>query len=213
MTAILQWLSSHKRFAIEAILSLLLALSVSYGVIVHNKNKKLSESLELAYNNIEAYQGLQAGSQQANNVLQLTVDQFENSIDPVLEQIQEQIKKIKVKPKNVQSVATQTQTIDVTYKEPTKIEIVKDTTYNDSIVYNKYTKLYYNINKDTTWTRLDIKNKQSLIVHVDRVYKNKKSFIKRLFTFDFKKINKYKYEIINENDLIKTDSVRVIEII
>lgn len=213
MIAILKWFTDHKKFAIEAILSLLLALSVSYGIITHNKNKRLSESLELAQNNIEAYQGLQSNSQQANNVLQLTQDQFENSIDPLLKQIQEQIEKIGVKPKNVQNVATQTQIIDVTSKEPTKIEIVKDTTYNDSIIYNKYTKLYYTINKDTTCTRLDIKNKQNLIIHVERVYKNKKSFIKRLFTFDFKKVNRYKYEIINDNDLIKTDSVRVIEII
>lgn len=213
MATILQWLSSHKKFVVDAILCVLLALSVLYGAIVHNKNKSLSESLEIAQSNIEAYQGLQGNSQQANNVLYLTQDQFENSIDPILKDIQNKIDELDIKTKNVQSVATQTQIIDVTSKEPTKIEIVKDTTYNDSIIYNKYTKLYYTINKDTTSTRLDIKNKQDLIIHVQRVYKNKKNFFKRLFTLDFKKVNKYKYQIVNENDLIKTDSVRVIELI
>lgn len=102
------------------------------------------------------------------------------------------------------------QTLIVSSKEPIKINI--DTIYQDSIIYNKYTKLYYTINKDTLSTILDIKNNQDLIVHNKRVYKNKKSFIKRLLTLDFKKINKLSFELINSNDLIQTDSVRVIQI-
>jgi len=53
--AILQWLINHKRIAVDAILSLCVALSLIWGITTHNKNKKLSESLELAQNNIEAY--------------------------------------------------------------------------------------------------------------------------------------------------------------
>lgn len=34
----------------------------------------------------------------------------------------------------------------------------------------------------------------------------------RLLTLDFKKIDTYKYEIVNTNDLINTDSVRIVEI-
>jgi hypothetical protein len=34
----------------------------------------------------------------------------------------------------------------------------------------------------------------------------------RLLTLDFKKVNTYKYEIVNTNDLINTDSVRIVEI-
>lgn len=48
-------LKNHKRLAAELVLGALLALSVGYGTVVHNNNKKLSESLELAQNNIEAY--------------------------------------------------------------------------------------------------------------------------------------------------------------
>lgn len=44
-------------------------------------------------------------------------------------------------------------------------------------------------------------------------YKNKKSFIKRLFTLDFKKVTKNHYEIVNTNDLINTSDVRVVEIV
>ena len=42
---------------------------------------------------------------------------------------------------------------------------------------------------------------------------NKKNFIKRLFTLDFKKIDVYKYNIVNTNNLIQTSDVRVIEAI
>ena len=42
-------------------------------------------------------------------------------------------------------------------------------------------------------------------------YKNKKSFIKRLFTLDFKKVRVHEYRIINTNDLFKTSDTRVIE--
>lgn len=34
----------------------------------------------------------------------------------------------------------------------------------------------------------------------------------RLLTLDFKKVNTDRYEIVNTNDLINTDSVRIVEI-
>ena len=77
---------------------------------------------------------------------------------------------------------------------------------------NDLTTVYYTITNDSISIGLDIRNTQYLYTFVDRHYKNKKSFIKRLFTFDFKKVNSYKYEIVNTNDLINTDDVRVIEI-
>jgi len=58
---------------------------------------------------------------------------------------------------------------------------------------------------------LDIRNTQYLYMYHTREYKNKKCFLARLFTLDFKKVNKYKYKIKNTNDLIQTTDVRVIE--
>ena len=59
---------------------------------------------------------------------------------------------------------------------------------------------------------LDIRNDQYLFVYTTKEYTNKKTWIKRLFTWDWKKTIKNKYIIENTNDLIQTDSVRVIEI-
>lgn len=180
-----------------------------YGIIVHNKNLKLLESLNKAEQNIEVYQELY-NSQQTSNVLQLKPKDLENNLDPVVNNLIISAKKSNIKPKDIKTAATETQTILVNSKEP--IRICVDTLYQDSIIYNKYTKLYYTIHKDTMSTILDIKNKQDLIVYSKRVYKNKKSFIKRLLTLDFKKVNKIQFDLKNSNDLIKTDSVRVIQI-
>ena len=207
---ILKLLSMNKKFFLNVFLCVLTALSISYGIITHKENKRLSDSLEMANNNIEAYQELLNSSQQANNVLQLTVDQLQNTKDKQIEHITTIAKENNVKPKQIKTAATQTQIIDVTSENETKIHT--DSIVSDSIIYNIYTKLYYNIYNNNISTNLQIQNKQDLLIYSKREYKNKKNFIKRLLTLDFKKITKTEYKIINSNDLIQQDSVRVIQV-
>lgn len=179
---------------------------------MRNNNKKLTESLKIANNNIEAYQGLLSNSQQANNVLQLQLKDLEYTNDKQIASLVKSANDKNIKTKQISTAATQTQTISVTSENKTDIPLVKDTIITDSIIYNIYTRLYYTIQKDSIRTKLNVSNKQDLIVYTKREYKNKKSFFKRLFTLDFKKIDKVQYKIINSNDLIKQDSVRVIQI-
>lgn len=169
----------------------------------------------MAQNNIEAYQGSLSGSQQANNVLQLHVDELQQYNDELVHKLDSVRKELKIKPKYVKTAATQTQSINVIgSKEIEKdiITILKDTTYTDSIKFNDLTTVSYTIGKDTVSIGLDINNTQYLYIYTDKHYKNKKSFIKRLFTLDFKKVKSTKYIIENTNDIIKTDSVRVVEV-
>lgn len=168
----------------------------------------------MAQNNIEAYQGLLDSSQQANNVLKLDIKDLKNQNDVTLHKLDSIREKLKIKAKTVNTAATQTQTIDVIQSKGVGgdiISILKDTVYQDSINYNDLTTVYYTIGKDTVSVGLKFQNDQYLYIYTTKEYKNKKSFIKRLFTFDFKKITKTKYKIHNTNDLIKTDSVRVVE--
>lgn len=208
-------LLKHKRFTFELILGSLLALSICYGTIVHSSNKKLSESLEQAQNNIEAYQGMISNSDSVNSVLQMDLKNLQNSNDKLIQQIDSVRKQSKIKKTSLASAATQTQAIIVNKsKEITGkdlITILKDTTYIDSIQYNKYTTVYYTIGKDTVNIGLNLKNTQYLYTYKQKEYKNKKNFFKRLFTLDFKKVTRYKYKIINTNDLLKTSDVRIIE--
>ena len=208
------WLLKHKRLACEAVGALLLALSVYGGVTLYNKNKALSESLEMAKNNIEAYQDIVSGTQQANGVLILQVEELQNSKDKLIQQVDSVRKELGIKAKAVSNAATQTQTILVSKSKGVGvnlIEILKDTVYTDSIDYNNLTTVYYTIGKDTVDIRLDVKNTQYLYTHKTREYKNKKNFFKRLFTLDFKKVDRYKYKIVNTNDLIKESDIRIIE--
>ena len=207
ISAALTWLVANRNKLTTAILSLSVAILLSFGIFTYKQNKKLSESLERAQNNIEAYQGSLQGSQQANNVLRLSVDELQTQNDKLTQQLDSVRKELKIKPKHLHTAATQTQVINVIQSKERN-----DSIYKDTIQFNNLTSVSYYISKDSITIGLDVKNKQYLYVFKDRHYKNKKSFLKRLFTLDFKKVNTYKYEIINENDLIQTDSVRVVEI-
>lgn len=202
----LTWLVVHRNKLVKAILGLSVGILLAWGIMLSKQNKKLSESLERAQNNIEAYQGSLQGSQQANNVLRLTVDELQTYNDKLVHQLDSVREKLKIKPKHVQTAATQTQTINVIQT------VEKDTTYNGTISFNDLTTANYSISKDSITIGLDIKNKQYLYVFTDKHYKNKKNFFQRLFTWDFKKVTTHEYVIENTNDLIQTDSVRVIEL-
>lgn len=213
LSTLKSWLINHKRIAAEAILTLLLGLFVWNGISLHNQNKKLSEELEMANNNIEVYQGIANGALEANGVLKMNIKELENSKDTVILKVDSVMKANDIKPKEVTTAATQTQTLLVSAGKGVGgyIEVLKDTIYTDSLQYNDLTKVYYSIGNDSINMTLDVKNTQYLYTYKTREYKNKKGFFKRLFTWDWKKVDRYKYEIINTNDLLKESDIRIIE--
>lgn len=209
------WILAHWKTFVKAILGLAVGVLIGWSVMLHKQNKKLSESLETARNNIEAYQGVINGSQQANNVLQLDINELQTYNDELLHQLDSVREDLKIKDKQLKTAATQTQVINVSASKGVGgdlTEILKDTIYTDSIKYNPLTTVKYTIGKDTVSIGLDVRNTQYLFMYTTKEYKNKKSFLKRLITFDWKKVEKHKYEIENTNDVIKTDDVRIVEI-
>ena len=212
ITTILKYLLKNRKTLFKAISGLCVGLLLCWGITLHNQNKKLSQSLETAQNNIEAYQGLLSDSQQASNVLKLTVEQLQNSNDSVLHKLDSVRNELKIKPKQLHTAATQTQVLNVIGSKGVGGNIiVKDSIYTDSILYNPLTKVKYTIGNDTVNIAIDLRNEQYLYVYTKREYKNKKNFFKRLFTLDFKKVTKYKYNIVNTNDLLKSKDVRIVE--
>ena len=212
ITTILKYLLSNRKTLFKAISGLCVGLLLTWSIITHNQNKKLSQSLETAQNNIEAYQGLLSDSQQASNVLKLTVEQLQNSKDSILHKLDSVRKELKIKPKQIHTAATQTQVLNVIGSKGVGGNIiVKDSIYTDSILYNPLTKVKYTIGNDTVNIAIDLRNEQYLYIYTKREYKNKKNFFKRLFTLDFKKVTKYKYNIVNTNDLLKSKDVRIVE--
>ena len=214
MVAIMQLIKNNWRMLRNIVLGLLVASSLSFGIFYHNKANKLSEELKIANNNIEAYQDIVNDSQQASGVLKLDMNKLKEYNDKLIQQIDSIRKQNKIKSKELQVAATQKQILDVNKSKGVGgdiITIVKDSTYNDSIQYNNLTKIYYTIGKDSVNVRLKLNNTQYLYIYKHKEYKNKKNFFQRLFTFDWKKKYVYKYKIHNTNDLLKEDSVRVIE--
>ena len=210
--AIIKNLIANRKTLFKAISWLSVGLLLLFSIITYKQNKKLTESLEITQNNVEAYQELYNDSQQASNVLKLTVEQLQNSKDSVIQKLDSVKKELKIKPKQVKTAATQTQVINVIKSKGVKGDIlVKDTIYTDSIQYNPLTTVHYTIGKDTVSIGLNVENTQYLYIYTTKEYKNKKNFIKRLFTLDFKKVKKYKYKIVNTNDLLKNDDVRIVE--
>lgn len=213
LTAIM-WIKNNLKTLRNSFLWLLLALSLSCSIIYHNKSERLSEELKIANNNIEAYQDIANDSQQASTVLKLDMSKLKDYNDKLIQQIDSISKKSNIKSKEIQTAATQKQILDVTQSKGVGgdiITIIKDSTYKDSIQYNNLTKVYYNIGKDSVKIRIKLDNTQYLYIYKHKEYKNKKNFFKRLFTFDWKKVTKYKYKIHNTNDLVKEDSIRIIE--
>lgn len=168
----------------------------------------------MAQNNIEAYQGILDDSQQANNVLKLDIETLHQQNDKLLQKVDSVRKELKIKSSQVTTAATQNQVLYVNDGKGVGgdlTEILKDTTYTDTLKYNNLTTVYYTIGKDTVNICIDLRNTQYLYIYSKKEYKNKKNFLKRLFTLDFKKVKKYKYSIVNTNDLLKSEDIRIIE--
>lgn len=216
MKQLIQTIKKNYKLLLNAVLGLLTAFCLASGIFYHNKANRLSEELKIANNNIEAYQDALYGSQQASGVLRLDVKKLSEYNDKLVQQI-DSIRNIqKVKKNEIQVAATQKQILNVNKSKGVGgdiITIIKDSTYKDSLQYNPLTKVYYTIGKDSVNIKLDVQNTQYLYIYKHREYKNKKNFFKRLITFDWKKKDVYKYKIHNTNDLLKEDSIKIIEAI
>lgn len=217
ITTILSALSSLKKMlSFKTICGLAVAISFALNIFLLKSNQRLSAGLEMAQNNIEQYEGILFDKAERNRALMFDVQQLKNSNDRLVHELDSVIKSHKIKPANVRTAATQTQEILVTATRGVEEQFIQINTpskhYKDSIQFNEYTIVQYDISEDTIDIGIDIKNTQYLYTYKKKEWKNKKSFLKRLFTLDFKKVQKYNYEIVNTNDLIQTSDVRVIEI-
>lgn len=216
MQQILRKIKNNYKTLLNAICGLLIAFCVEFGIFYHNKANRLSQELKMVNNNIEAYQDALSGAQQASGVLRLDIKKLKDYNDKLVQQLDSVRKTEKLKSKEIQVAATQKQIINVNKSKGVGgdiITILKDSVYKDSLQYNNLTKVYYTIGKDSVNIKLDVQNTQYLYVYKHREYKNKKNFFKRLITFDWKKKDVYKYKIRNTNDILKEDSIRIIEAI
>lgn len=174
----------------------------------NSKLKKAQQDLDRAVNNYEYYQQLADTTKQNNKLLQLTVDEFKQSNDSLIQKIKETQKKLKIKDKQIdQTTYIQTEIIHDT------TVVIKDKDFDVVIKPNELTTIEIQKQDSLLTHKLDIQNDQTLFITSKKVYRNKyKNWFKRLIHFDFKKKIAYEYQIYNTNDLIDINNTRLIEI-
>lgn len=185
-------------------------MSLFRNYILQQQVIQLNAEVSDNTNVIEAYQGLLNDEYEKNRVLRLDVSTLSGVNDKLLNQLDSVKNELKISNKNLKTAMIQQSSVNVSEKE---YIIVNDSCeFNKEFKPNELTMLKIELKDDSLKYELNIKNDQYLYIDSKRDWKNKhKTFFKRLFTWDWKKINYYNYNIVNSNPIIKIGNTRVIE--
>ena len=202
LSNIISWLS--KNFKVLAVF--IIGIFAAFVVLQHNQLKNKNKEIDRLNNNILYYQEQQDTLQNDNRVLRLTVDEFKDSKDSIVQQLNNVRKELNIKDKQLEQAQSQTQQIIV----DTAI-VVKENNFKEVIKPNELTSIIIAKTDSILTAKIDIKNTQTLFLSSKKVYKHKyKNWFRRLLKFDFKKQRVYRYTIKNSNELIKVTDTKLI---
>lgn len=202
---ITNWFSHNFKLVTLSIISL---LTVAIFILSNQLNKKNTEINRL-YNNIQAYEQIVSGKEDNNRVLQLTINDLNNSNDSLLQELQQVKEKLNVKNKNL----VQAQVINTVIKDTITKVITLDKNFNEELKLNPLTTIKVTRTDSILTAKIDIQNQQILFIEEKKVYKNKyKNGWIRFWHFDWKKIRIKRYQIENSNPLIRVTDTRIIEV-
>lgn len=189
-----------------------IATTIFLGLNTVRLNKKIDKLDDvLARTSINMHYYEQALSKVENNniVLRLTVEDFKKSKDSLIVELKKQAKELKIKEKQLKTVASiETQISDTTVQELPKVD---NCDFCVELKPNQLTTIKVSRVDSTLTHVLDIRNRQDLFIDEKEVWRVK-GFFRRLFSLNFKKDKLSNYQIINTNPLIKTIETRVINI-
>lgn len=202
LSNIISWLS--KNFKVLAVF--IIGIFAAFVVLQHNQLKNKNKEIDRLNNNILYYQEQQDTLQNDNRVLRLTVDEFKDSKDSIVQQLNNVRKELNIKDKQLEQAQSQTQQIIV----DTAI-VVKENNFKEVIRPNELTSIIIAKTDSILTAKIDIKNTQTLFLSSKKVYKRQyKNWFRRLLKFDFKKQRVYRYTIKNSNELIKVTDTKLI---
>ena len=192
----------------QTIAVIIIMILTAFLFIQNDKLKTVNQRLDSVQNNYEYYMNKSSNVEDQNRILQLTIDDYKETKDSLINEIKTTQKKLKIKEKELYQTQIQKQEI----KHDTTV-IVKSPNFTLEIKPNSLTSIIINKQDSLLTHKLDIKNSQTLFVTNKRIYKNKyKNWFVRLLNFDFKKKNDIRYQIQNSNDLIEITDSRMIEL-
>lgn len=201
---VVSWFKKYYKIIAVIVITILTAI-LFYQ---HDQLQKKNLEIDRVTNNYEFYMKQTAESIQQNQVLQLTLNEYKETKDSLIQKIKATQKKLKIKEKELSQVQIQEQEIvhDTTV-------VVKSNDFEVEIKPNSLTSIIIS-RKDTLLKHhLDIRNSQTVFVGQKKTYKRKyKNWFQRLLHFDFKKKTIYKYQIDNSNKLIKIENTRIVEL-
>lgn len=199
------WFTNNIRVVVISIICLLTAAIFVLGSQLKNKNEEINR----LSNNIQAYEQIVSNKEENNRVLQLTINELNNSKDSLIQQVNEVKKELKVKDKNLKQV----QVINTVIKDTITKVITRDRDFSETLKLNPLTTIKVNRTDSILTAKIDIQNQQILFVEEKKVYKRAyKNWLIRFFHFDFKRIRIRQYQIENSNPLIKVTDTRIVEL-
>ena len=204
LTTIFGWFWKNIKIMAVIIISVLTAIIFYQDKQIKEKNRQIDR----VTNNTLFYQEQLSDKDKEIRTLNLTIDEFINTNDSIIQNIVNIQEELKIKDKELKQAQSQNQEINI----DTTI-VVGDKDFEKEIKPNELTSLII-IKKDSILTaKINIQNTQTLFISNKREYKNQyKNWFRRLIHFDFKKRDIYKYQIHNSNPLIKVKETRLITI-
>lgn len=204
LTTIFGWFWKNIKVMAVIIISIFAAIIFYQGKQIKEKNRQIDRIT----NNTLFYQEQLSDKDKEIRTLNLTIDEFKNTNDSIIQNIVNIQKELKIKDKELKQAQSQNQEINI----DTTI-VVGDKDFEKEIKPNELTSLII-IKKDSILTaKISIQNTQTLFISNKREYKNQyKNWFRRLIHFDFKKRDVYKYQIHNSNPLIEVKETRLITI-
>lgn len=204
LSNIISWLS--KNFKVLAVF--IIGIFAAFIVLQHNQLTNKNKEIDRLNNNIIYYQEQQDTLKDSNRVLRLTIDEFKDSKDSIVSQLNDARKELNIKDKQLKQAQSQTQQIIV----DTAI-VVKENNFKEVIKPNELTSIIIAKTDSILTAKIDIKNTQTLFLSSKKEYKRKyKNWFRRLLKFDFKKQTVYNYTIKNSNSLIKVTDTKLITV-
>lgn len=185
-------------------------IMVLTAIICFQKNQieKKNKQIDQISNNLEFYQEQLSDIDVQNRTLKLSIEDFKQSKDSLLQQINTVKDKLNIKDKQLKQAQLQNQEIkiDTTF-------IVDSPDFIKEFKPNELTSLIITKKDSLLTAKIDIQNTQTLFISTKKEYKNKyKNWFRRLIHFDFKKRFVYNYQIHNSNPIIKIKETRLVEI-
>lgn len=204
LSNIISWLS--KNFKVLAVF--IIGIFAAFVVLQHNQLTNKNKEIDRLNNNIIYYQEQQDTLKDSNRVLKLTIDEFKDSKDSIVSQLNDARKELNIKDKQLKQAQSQKQQIIV----DTAI-VVKENNFKKVIRPNELTSIIIAKTDSILTAKIDIKNTQTLFLSSKKEYKRKyKNWFRRLLKFDFKKQTVYNYTIKNSNSLIKVTDTKLITV-